>query len=117
MTSQDVLEKVAKGMVAAGVYKDVKTAIQALAVEQIERKIAGYRKQVQKFERKYNHSLEKHSRLLEGKATMQEEEEWMDWKGAAVMLDAWQRALQEVLNGAFSPITSTARAVGSKSHL
>jgi hypothetical protein len=100
MTSQDILEKVAQGMVAAGVYKDVKAAIQALAVEQIERKIAAYHKQVQKFERKYHHSLEERSRLLEGKASMQEEEEWMEWKGAAVMLDAWQSALQELLNSA-----------------
>ena len=100
MTSQDILEKVAKGMVAAGIYKDSETAIQALAVEQIERKIAAYRKQVQEFERKYNHTLEEHSRLLEGKAAMQDEEEWMEWKGAAVMLEAWQRALQELLNGA-----------------
>ena len=100
MTSQDILEKVAKGMVAAGVYKDVKAAIQALAVEHIERKIAVYQKQPQKFERKYHHGLEEHSRLLEGKASMQEEEEWMEWKGAAVMLDAWQSALQELLNSA-----------------
>ena len=100
MTSQDILEKMAKGMVAVGAYKDVRTAIQALAVEQVERKIAAYRKQVQEFERKYSHSLEEHSLLLEGKATMQEEVEWMEWKGAAVMLDAWQRALQELLNGA-----------------
>lgn len=100
MTSQEIIEKVAKGMVAAGVYKDVKTAIQALAIEQVERKIATYRKQVQKFERKYHHSLEEHSRLLEGKAAMHEEEEWMEWKGAAVMLDAWQNALQELLSSA-----------------
>ncbi len=69
-------------------------------MEQIERKIAAYRKQVQEFERKYNHSLEEHSRLLEGKATMQEEEEWMEWKGATVMLEAWQRALQELFASA-----------------
>jgi len=100
MTSQDILERVAKGMVAVGAYKDVRTAIQALAVEQVERKVAAYRKQVQEFERKYNHTLEEHSRLLEGKAAMQDEEEWMEWKGAAVMLEAWQRALQELLNGA-----------------
>lgn len=100
MTSQDVLERVAKGMVATGIYKDVKTAIKALAVEQAERKIAAYRKQVQEFEQKHNHSLEAQSRLLEGKATMDAEEEWMEWKGAAVMLEAWQRVLQELLNSA-----------------
>ena len=100
MTSQDILEKVAKGIVAAGIYKDAQTAIQALAVGQIERKIADYRSQVQGFERKYNHTLEEHSRLLQGKAVIDDEEEWMEWKGAAVMLEAWQRALQELLNGA-----------------
>ena len=100
MTSQEILEKVAKSMVATGVYKDVKTAIQALAVEQIERKIAAYQKQVRRFEKKYNRSLAEHNRVLEGKATIQEEEEWMEWKGAVVMLDAWQRALRELLNRA-----------------
>lgn len=100
MTSQDVLEKVAKGMVATGVYKDVKTAIKALAVEQAEKKIAAYQKQVQGFERKYNHRLEAHSQLLRGKAPMEEEEEWMEWRGAAVMLEAWKKALQELLSSA-----------------
>lgn len=100
MNSQDVLETVAKGMVTAGLYKDIGAAIRALAVEQVERKIAASREQIQEFERKYHHSLEEHSRLLEGKASMEEEEEWMEWKGAAVMLEAWQKALQEVLQSA-----------------
>jgi len=100
MNSQEVLETVAKGMVTAGLYKDTSTAIRALAVEQVERKIAAYREQVQGFERKYQHSLDEHGRFLEGKASMAEEEEWMEWKGAAVMLEAWQKALQEVLQSA-----------------
>jgi hypothetical protein len=102
MTAQDVLEKVAAGMVAVGLYKDVETAIRALALEQIERKIAAYQTQVQGFEGKYDRSLEEQSRFLEGKATMEEEEEWMEWKGAVVMLEAWQKALQEVLRSASS---------------
>lgn len=100
MNSQDVLETVAEGMVTAGLYKDIGAAIRALAVEQVERKIAAYREQIQKFERKYDHGLEEHSRRLEEKASMEEEEEWMEWKGAAVMLEAWQQALQEVLESA-----------------
>jgi hypothetical protein len=100
MTAQEVLEKVAQGMVAVGLYKDVDAAIRALAVEQVERKIAAYREQVQEFERRYSHGLEEHSRLLEGRATMEEEEEWMEWKDAQVMLEAWQEALQKVLQSA-----------------
>ena len=98
MIIQEVLETVARGMVAAGLYKDSATAIRAMALEQIERKIATYRAQVEGFEKQYHHSLETHSALLEGHASMEAEEEWMEWKGAVVMLEAWQRALQEVLN-------------------
>jgi ribulose kinase len=65
MSSQEVLEMVARGMVAAGVYKDINTAIKAVALEQVERKIAHYTSQIQDFERKYQHGLEEHSRLLE----------------------------------------------------
>ena len=100
MTSHEVLESVARGMVAAGVYKNEEAAIKALAIEQIERKITAYREQVQTFERKYQHTLDEHSRVLQGKATMDEEDKWMDWKSAVVMLDAWQKALQEVLASA-----------------
>ncbi len=98
MTSQEVLESVAKSLVTTGVYKNEEAAIKALAIEQIERKILTYQSQVQQFEQRYQHTLEKHTRALEGKASMEEEDEWMVWKGVEVMLDAWQKALQDVLN-------------------
>ena len=47
MTAQETLEKVATGLVAVGLYKDVETAIRALAFEQIERMISAYQSQVQ----------------------------------------------------------------------
>ncbi len=97
MIAQEVLETVARGMVAAGLYKDIAAAIRAMALEQIERKIATYRAQVEGFEKQYHHSLETHSGLLVGRASMAEEEDWMEWKGAVVMLEAWRRVLQEVL--------------------
>lgn len=100
MTSHEVLESIAKSLVTAGVYTDEETAIRAMAIEQVEKKIAAYHEQVQTFEEKYPHGLDEHSRLLEGKASMAEEDEWMEWKGAVVMLEAWQQALQEVLTGA-----------------
>ena len=92
MITQEVLETVARGIVAAGLYKDTATALRAMALEQIERKIATYRAQVEEFEQKYHHSLETHSGGLAGRAAMAEEEEWMEWQGAVVMLEAWRRA-------------------------
>jgi hypothetical protein len=81
-------------LVTTGLYKDEEAAIRAMAIEQVETKIAAYREQVHTFEEKYRHSLDEHSRLLEGKASMAEEDEWMEWQGAVVMLEAWQQALQ-----------------------
>ena len=97
MTSHEILESVAHSLVAAGLYKDEETAIKALAIEQIERKITSYRKQVNTLEKKHHLSFEEYNRRLEGKATMEEEDEWMEWKSATVMLEAWQKALQKVL--------------------
>jgi hypothetical protein len=97
MSPQEVLETMARGMVTAGLYKDISAAIKAMALEQIERKIVTYRAQVEGFEKHYHRNLETQSALLEGHASMEEEEAWMEWKGAVVMLEAWQRALQEVL--------------------
>ena len=102
MSTHEVLESVAKSMVVAGLYKDEATAIRALALEQIEKKIAAYRKQVQSFEQKYHRTLTEQTHFLAGKASMEGEEEWMEWKGATVMLEAWQTALQEVLDSASS---------------
>ncbi len=39
-------------------------------------------------------------RTLNVKATIEEEDEWMEWKGATVMLESWRQALQEVLRSA-----------------
>ncbi len=102
MTAQETLEKVAAGMVAVGLYKDVEAAIRALALEQIERKIGDYLSRVQQLEHRHHCTLEEYGRLLTGKATIEQEEEWLEWKGAAVMLESWQKALQEVLHGASS---------------
>lgn len=84
----------------AGLYKDEEAAIHAMAVEQLERQIVAYQKQVDAFEAKYHHGLDEHSRLLAGKASMEEEDDWMEWRGAVVMLEAWQQALREVLGSA-----------------
>lgn len=100
MTLHEILETVAHSLIVAGLYKNEESAIKAMAIEQIERKIISYREQVSALEKKHHLFLEEYSRHLEGKATMEEEDEWMEWKGAAVMLEAWQKSLQEMLSRA-----------------
>ena len=100
MTSQAVLESIANSLVTAGIYKNEEAALRALAIELIERKISTYRDQVQTFEEGYQHTLDQHTEVLKETASTQEEDGWMEWKGAEVMPEAWQQALQHVLDSA-----------------
>ena len=100
MTSQAVLASIANSLVTAGLYKNEEAALRALAVELIKRKISTYQEQVQTFKERYRHTLDKHTEVLKETASMQEEDEWMEWKGAAVMLESWQQALRGVLDSA-----------------
>ncbi len=100
MTSQAVLASIANSLVTAGLYKSEEAALRGVAVELIERKILTYQGQVQTFEERYQHTLEQHTEVLKEAASMQAEDEWMEWKGAAVMLEAWQQALRDVRNSA-----------------
>ena len=38
--------------------------------------------------------------MLKETASMPDEDEWMEWKGVAVMLEAWQQALRDILDSA-----------------
>ena len=42
----------------------------------------------------------KRQRVLKETASMPDEDEWMEWKGVAVMLEAWQQALRDILDSA-----------------
>ena len=88
MASQAVLASIANSLVTAGIYKNEEAALKALAIELIEREISTYQEQVQTFEERYRHTLDQHTEVLKETASMQEEDEWMEWKGAAVMLEA-----------------------------
>jgi hypothetical protein len=90
-------------------------AIRELLREYILRQIAALQRELARFERKYGMHFERfgeylHERsiLLEtdrlsseqrqtlGRAIMQEEDDWLDWKVAKEMLESWLGLRQEV---------------------
>jgi len=97
------------------IFNNEEEAIRELLREYILRQIAALRREAGRFERKYgmrfqqfSEYLHERSVLLErddlsaeqrqalGRAIMQEEDDWLDWKAAQEMLDSWLGLRREV---------------------
>jgi len=97
------------------IFASEEQAVRELLSEHIVRQIAGLRRKVTRFERKYGMGFEQfvaylHERsnlLAAGRlspqqlqalnqAVMQEEDDWLEWKVAREMLDSWIGLSEEI---------------------
>lgn len=93
-----VLEVIANTLVDTGRYQNQADAIRGIAIEQINRKIALYESRVRRIQRKHRTSFETYTKRLRGRATIRQEDEWMDWETALAMLTAWRKAKKALEN-------------------
>jgi len=92
--------KILKPLVASGIYKDEKVALKDIIAGHIEGKIEAYVSVLKQMEGKYGMDLAGASKERAGKATVEFENDWMEWKAAVVMKEAWQKALRDLLRNA-----------------
>ncbi len=95
-SSVDVLTTVARLMVATQEYASVEEALQAMALSEVRRKVAHYRRRIRALKRKYGIDFETFSAQLQGRATPAEEDDWLAWRSANRMLADWQRTYEEL---------------------
>lgn len=103
VSPQDVLTAIARSMMTAGHYRDLNEALRTLALAEVERRITKYRRRVERLRRKYGVSFDEFAEHLQGKATLQQEDDWFTWRSALRMLEDWERAKQELKQGADAP--------------
>ncbi len=92
------LEAIVDTLVRTGQYKTQSDAIRAIAIEQIDHKIAAYARRVKRFETRHRMKFDAYTRRLKNRATVSEEDEWMEWEAAVDMLAAWQNAKKALEN-------------------
>ena len=92
------LEAIANSLVSTGRYRTQTDAIRAMALDQIDRKIASYERRVKQFQKKHRVGFEAYTRKIKRHATMQQEDEWMEWEAALDMLDEWRTAKEALEN-------------------
>jgi hypothetical protein len=86
---------IAKPFMELGLYDSTMEFIRDVTSEFINHRIGIYKKQLKKFEQKYRMSFDAFSKKLELGASVEEEDEWMEWEAAKNMLTAWQQAAKE----------------------
>jgi hypothetical protein len=92
------LEIIANALVGTGRYRTQTDAIRAIALEQIDRKIAFYERRAKHFQKKHGVSFEAFTKRLKRRATMNQEDEWMEWESALAMRDEWRNAKKAIQN-------------------
>ena len=111
-----IVSSVMEPLIRRKVFATEEEAVRSLLREFILRQINGLQRELTRFERKYGMRFEQfveylHERsvLLQegelspeqgqvlGRAVMQEEDDWLDWKVAREMLESWLGLRQEVI--------------------
>lgn len=91
-----VLTKVARSLVASERFATVEDALWDMALSTVRGRVNYYRRRIRKMENKYGTDFDKFTAHLKGKATPQQEDDWLAWKSARSMLKDWQKTYQDL---------------------
>lgn len=100
MITQKAISDILKPLMASGIYKDEKRALKDIVADYIRRKIEAYDAVILQMERKHRKDFTEFSSGMQRRASVAKEDDWMEWKAAITMKEAWQRAFNKLLRNA-----------------
>lgn len=100
MITQKAISDILKPLIAAGVYKDEQHALKDIVADYVQRKIDTYGSVILQMEKKYGKDFKAFCKDIERKASFVKEDDWMEWKAAITMKEAWHQAFKKVLHTA-----------------
>lgn len=89
------LEDLARPFIEAGLYDSKEAFLGDTVKDMVRHKVKSYESTMRKYERRYK-SWEKFTAEIKGKATPEQEDEWMEWEAARNMLKAWKALAKEL---------------------
>src|SRR5208283_1646518 len=87
-----------KPLMASGIYKDEKRALKDIVADYIRRKIDSYDAVILQMQRKHRKDFTGFSNDMQRRASVAKEDDWMEWKAAITMKEAWQQAFKKLLH-------------------
>jgi len=100
MITQKAISDILKPLLAAGVYKDERRALKDIVADYVQRKIDAYSTVILRMEKKYGKDFKAFSVDIERRASVAKEDDWMEWKAAITMKEAWHQAFKKILRNA-----------------
>ncbi len=91
-----VLTKVARSLVVSKRFATVEGALWDMAISTVRGRVSYYRRRIKRMENKYGMDFDKFTTRLKGKATPEQEDDWLAWKSARSMLMDWQKTYQDL---------------------
>jgi hypothetical protein len=89
------LEALSRPFIRAGLYESEDDFLRDLVTDLAQRKIKAYQSTVRKYEKRYQ-SREKFTEEIKGKATPEQEDEWMEWEAARNLLEVRRKLAKEL---------------------
>jgi len=85
--------------VRSGLYPSSEQALKHIILDYVERQIAWAEVELQRYEQKYRQTFAEWTESLSERATIADEDDWMEWEATLDMLDGWRRIKAEVKQG------------------
>ena len=83
-------------LVQTGIYGSQEEALKSLVLRYVQEQIDEAEQEIARFQEKYGMNFEEWSESLGGKATIEEEDDWMEWESIWDMLESWQRVKADI---------------------
>ena len=100
MITQKAISDILKPLMTSGIYKDEKRALKDIVADYIRRKIEAYDAVILQKERKHRKDFTAFSNDMQRRASVAKEDDWMEWKAAITLKEAWQQAFKKLLRNA-----------------
>lgn len=84
-------DKLFAPLVQEGIFESYDELLKRLLLDYIDRQITFYEGQVRAFEAKHGMTFEEYTQNLRGRASIAEEDDWMDWEEALIFLRKWKK--------------------------
>lgn len=100
MLTQKTISDIIKPLIITGIYKDERSALTDVVVGFIKKKMEIYTSAIRQMEGKYGKNFNSITADMQGKTTIEFEDDWMEWKASILMEEAWRAALKKLLGNA-----------------
>lgn len=98
MHTEEILHRITKPFIVAGIYKDEKSALTDITLDYVRRKIEQYDNIIISLKKKHGCDFDQFTERIKNNASLEIEDDWMEWKGAIEMRQSWKNANKMIIS-------------------